>query len=199
MTNPLSHTRTRLAAIVIGCFFVFVGCENDINVVKNLGIKVKGVDEAKDVVSYMSQDGKTKAKLTAPLMLLSADEYGKKVEYPKSLKVLFFTDSAGFLNIQSKLFARYGSFSERESKIFLRDSVIVYNIKGDTLICKELTWDQSSQRFYTDKEVFISQSTPTRQRLFGIGFNSDQNLTDTHIGHVQPGSFFVVPDSSTVK
>jgi hypothetical protein len=103
------------------------------------------------------------------------------------------------LNIQSRLFARYGSFNEKESKIYLRDSVIVFNIKGDTLICKELTWDQTTQRFYTEKEVFISQSTPTRQRLFGIGFNSDQNLTDTHIGHVQPGSFFVVPDSSTVK
>jgi len=199
MINPILHTSTRIAAIAIGCFFVCAGCENDINVVKNLGVKVKGVDEAKNVVSYMSQNGKTKAKLTAPLMLLSTDEYGKKVEYPKTLNVLFFTDSAKNLNIQSRLFARYGRFSEQESKIFLRDSVIVYNIKGDTLICKELTWDQNTQRFYTDKEVFISQTTPTRQRLFGIGFNSDQNLSDLHIGHVQPGSFFIVPDSSTVK
>jgi LPS export ABC transporter protein LptC len=199
MINLFLHNKIKLAAIVIGCFFVCAGCENDINVVKNLGVKLKGVDEAKNVVSYMSQNGKTKAKLTAPLMLLSTDDYGKKVEYPNTLNVLFFTDSAKNLNIQSRLFARYGSFSEKESKIYLRDSVIVYNIKGDTLICKELTWDQNTQRFYTDKEVFISQSTPTRQRLFGIGFNSDQNLTDTHIGHVQPGSFFVVPDSSTVK
>jgi hypothetical protein len=57
----------------------------------------------------------------------------------------------------------------------------------------------TSRRFSTEKEVFISQSNPSRQRLFGIGFNSDQNLADVHINHIQPGSFFVVPDSSTVK
>lgn len=196
MTNQISHSLYKLAAMVIGCFFVCTGCENDINVVKSLGVKVKGVDEANNVLSYMSQDGKTRAKLTAPLMLLSQDENGRKVEYPKTLRVDFFTDS---LKLQSKLFARYGSYIERESKIFLRDSVIVFNVKGDTLICKELIWDQSTQRFSTEKEVFISQSNPSRQRLFGIGFNSDQNLADVHINHIQPGSFFVVPDSSTIK
>jgi LPS export ABC transporter protein LptC len=187
---------TKLAAILIGCFFVLIGCENDINVVKNLGKKVIGVDEAKNVESYMSQNGKTKAKLISPTMLLSTDEYGKKVEYPKTLRVDFFDDS---LHIQSKLFARYGSYSERDSKIFLRDSVIVFNVKGDTLISKELYWDQTTQRFSTDKEVYISNTQPVRQTLIGIGFNSDQNLTDVHIGHVRPGSFFIVPDSSTIK
>jgi LPS export ABC transporter protein LptC len=196
MINRNYHIYTILAAILFGCFFVLSGCENDINTVKNLGKKVIGIDEAKNVESYMSQNGKTKAKLIAPSMLLSQDEYGKKVEYPKTLKVDFFDDS---LHIQSKLFARYGSFSERDSKIFLKDSVIVFNVKGDTLICKELFWDQTTQRFSTEKEVYISQTQPVRQTLIGIGFNSDQNLTDVHIGHVKPGSFFVVPDSSSIK
>lgn len=196
MTNRYNHIQTILAAIFMGCFFVFTGCENDINIVKNLGKKKLGVDEARQVESYMSQDGKTKAKLVAPLMLLTQDEYGKKIEYPKTLRVDFFDDT---LHIQSKLFALYGTYSERENKILLKDSVIIFNIKGDTLICKELTWDQATQRFTTDKQIFISQSHPARQRLFGIGFSSDQNLTDVHIGHVQPGSFFIVPDSSTIK
>ncbi|MBY0481062.1 MAG: LPS export ABC transporter periplasmic protein LptC [Chitinophagaceae bacterium] len=196
MTNRYNHIQTILAAIFMGCFFVFTGCENDINIVKNLGKKKLGVDEARQVETYMSQDGKTKAKLVAPLMLLTQDEYGKKIEYPKTLRVDFFDDT---LHIQSKLFALYGTYSERENKILLKDSVIIFNIKGDTLICKELTWDQATQRFTTDKQIFISQSSPARQRLFGIGFSSDQNLTDVHIGHVQPGSFFIVPDSSTIK
>jgi LPS export ABC transporter protein LptC len=196
MINRNYHIHTIIAAILIGCFFVLTGCENDINTVKNLGKKVVGVDEAKNVESYMSQSGKTKAKLIAPSMLLSQDEYGRKVEYPKTLKVDFYDDS---LHISSKLFARYGSYSERDSKVLLKDSVIVFNVKGDTLISKELLWDQNTQRFSTDKPVYISQSQPARQRLIGIGFSSDQNLTDVHIGHVQPGSFFIVPDSSTIK
>jgi hypothetical protein len=197
MTKHKKHIQTILAAIFFGCFFVLVGCENDINVVRDLGKKVKGVDEANQVESYMSQNGKTRAKLLAPLMLLTQNDYGnKKIEYPKSLHVDFYNDS---LKVESKLFARYGSYIESENKILLKDSVIVFNIKGDTLICKELYWDQITQRFYTEKEVFISQSQPARQRLFGIGFSSDQNLSDTHIQHIQPGSFVVIPDSSTIK
>ena len=196
MIKHITHIQTLLAAIVFGCFFVLVGCENDINVVRDLGKKVKGVDEANQVESYMSQNGKTRAKLIAPLMLLTQNDYGKKIEYPKTLHVDFYKDS---LKVESKLFARYGSYNESENKILLKDSVIVFNIKGDTLICKELYWDQISQRFYTEKEVFISQSQPARQRLNGIGFNSDQNLSDVHIQHIQPGSFVVIPDSSTIK
>ena len=196
MINYNNHINTIIAALLIGCFFVLTGCENDINTVKNLGKKVIGIDEAKNVESFMSQGGKTKAKLIAPSMLLTQDEYGKKVEYPKTLKVDFFDDS---LHISSKLFACYGSYSERDSKVLLKDSVIVFTVKGDTLISKELFWDQNTQRFTTDKAVYISQSQPTRQTLIGIGFSSDQNLTDVHIGHVQPGSFFIVPDSTTIK
>lgn len=196
MINRTYYNCTLFSNFLIGCFFVFTACENDINTVKNLGKKIVGVDEAKNVESYMSQNGKTKAKLIAPSMLLTQDEYGKKIEYPKTLRVDFFDDS---LHIQSKLFARYGSYSEKDSKIFLKDSVIVFNVKGDTLISKELYWDQTTQRFSTDKEVYISNSQPVRQTLIGIGFSSDQNLTDVHIGHVKPGSFFIVPDSSTIK
>ena len=53
-------------------------------------------------------------------MLLTQDEYGKKIEYPKTLRVDFFDDT---LHIQSKLFALYGTYSERENKILLKDSV----------------------------------------------------------------------------
>lgn len=171
-------------------------CENDINTVRNLGKKVIGVDEAKNVESYLSQDGKTKAKLVAPTMILSQEDYGKRIEYPHTLRVDFFDDS---LKIQSKLFARIGTYSERDSKVLLKDSVIVFNVKGDTLISKELIWDQNTQRFTTEKEVYISNTKPVRQTLIGVGFSSDQNLTDVHIGHVKPGSFFIVPDSSTIK
>jgi hypothetical protein len=115
MINRKYHIFSKLAAILFGCFFVLQGCENDINVVKNLGKKVIGVDEAKNVESYMSQNGKTKAKLIAPTMLLSQDEYGKKVEYPKTLRVDFYDDS---LHIQSKLFARYGSIQKEIARYF---------------------------------------------------------------------------------
>ena len=52
---------------------------------------------------------------------------------------------------ESWLFAKYGIYYDNLNKVFLRDSVIVINIEGDTLRTPELWWDQSSGKFYTDK------------------------------------------------
>ena len=69
-----------IAAILFGCFFVW-SCENDIREVQNLNQKTISVEEGKQIESYLSEGGKVKAKLTAPLML----RYQKdtpKVEFP---------------------------------------------------------------------------------------------------------------------
>jgi LPS export ABC transporter protein LptC len=70
--------------------------------------------------------------------------------------------------------ALYGKYYQAQDKVFLRDSVVVKNIvKGDTLRCKELWWDQHTEKFYTDKEVRIY--TPDKI-LHGIGMEADQNF-----------------------
>ena len=123
---------TIIAAITIGCFFVS-SFENDISVVQNLNKKQATVEEGKQIESYLSEAGKVKAKLTAPLMLRYQDS--AKVEFPKSLHVDFYNDST---KVESKLSAKYGRYLENDNKVFLRDSVVVFNMKGDTLFCKEL-------------------------------------------------------------
>ena len=113
--------------------FVLTSCENDIHIVQSLGSKSTGVEEGKDIVSYLSQSGKVKAKLVAPVMLRTLLDT-VKVEFPKGLHVLFY-DS--LTNMESDLIAKYGNYYENDNKVFLRDSVRVFNIKGDTLWCKE--------------------------------------------------------------
>ena len=45
-----------------------------------------------------------------------------------------------------------------ENKVYLKDCVVVINIlKGDTLRCQELWWDQNTQKFYTNKPARYSQ------------------------------------------
>ena len=57
--------------------------------------------------------------------------------------------------------------------VYLKDNVKVYNIKGDTLFCKELTWDQNLERFYTDKPVRIN--TPDLI-MYGEGLSAPQDF-----------------------
>jgi LPS export ABC transporter protein LptC len=174
-----------------------VGCENDIHEVQNLGKRKMGVEEGTGIVSQFSQGGHIKAILRAPYMLrYQLDTV--KIEFPKTLHVEFYDSTP---KIDSRLFARYGSYLENENKVLLRDSVIVFNIKGDTLFTNELYWDQAKGTYYTDKPVVISQTNPIRQKLYGTGFSSNQDLTNIKVfkvgfGNGGQSSFLNVPDSS---
>ena len=134
------------AALVTGCFFLS-GCENDPKVLQELSEKKIMTEEARDIESYMSQQGQMRAKLTSPFMIryITDTIY---VEFPKTLHVDFFDDST---LVETRLDALYGKYYESLNKVYLRDSVRVINRDGDTLRCPELWWDQTLQKFYTDK------------------------------------------------
>ena len=165
-----------LAALLLGCFFVS-SCENSkMDIAKLTGPQRIGVEEGKGVTIIYSIGEKTSARVSAPLMLRH-QETNPFIEFTKTIHVDFFNDS---LQIESKLDAHYAKYFEAESKVFLRDSVVVINTKGDTLYCKELYWDRNrtGQEFYTDKPVRIR--TPT-QILDGDGMDAPQDLSSPHL------------------
>ena len=171
-------------------------CENDIKKVQDFGKRKMGVEEGKNIESIFSQGGNLRADLKAPLMLRYLLD-SPRVEFPNSVHVDFYDSAA---HIESQLFAKYGRYVENEGKVFLRDSVIVFNIKQDTLWCNELWWDQNRQVLYTDKHIRLFKHDP-RQLIYGQGLTADQNFkwfTITKIGRIYNGyeSFLNVPDSS---
>ena len=90
-----------IAALITSCFFVFA-CENKMGDVQKWGRKHPQVDEARNIESFLSLEGKMKARLTAPVMLRYLDTL---TEFPKSLHVDFYNDS---LKVESQLSAKYG-------------------------------------------------------------------------------------------
>lgn len=196
MTSVSTHNKRIIAALVMGCFFI-MACENDVNEVKNLSVRKPGIEEGRNIVSYLSVGGKMKAKLTAPLLLRYQGDSVLKSEFPQSLYVEFFNDST---KIESKLLAKYGRYLEQENKVFLRDSVVIIRIhSGDTLYTSELYWDQTAGKFYTDKPVTTVQRF-TEQKIYAMkGFSSNQDLTDIHYYSIVPGSYLIIPPDSTQK
>lgn len=144
----LVHYSVRLVAHSLWlAAFLFTGCENDVKQIKDLTEKKVMKEEAIKIEGYLSQDGKMKAKLKAPLMLrVEADTL--YVEFPNTLHVDFFDDSS---NIESRLDSKYGKYFENLGKVYLRDSVTVITVQGDTLRSPDLWWDQNTKLFYTDK------------------------------------------------
>ena len=184
----LSHV-SRLTLLLF-CSFI-LGCENDPDVVNQKNDRKPNLEEAYNIQSFLSQNGNLRAKLTSPFMLRYAMDTSY-LEFPKTLHVNFF-DSTG--KVESQVDALYGKYFETRNKVYLRDSVVVFNVKGDTLRSPDLWWDQNTKKFYTDN--FIRLRTKDKRLYGGKGFEADQDLNRWTI--FQPTGVIYVPDSMKVQ
>lgn len=168
----------RLSAIIFCCLFL-CACNNNKTRNKNLNKNKLNVEEAVNIKLNYTLGGKVKAILSSALMLNIQDQI-PYVVFPNKLHVDFY-NQAGI--IESKLDANYAKYEQNQSKIFLKDSVILFNVeKGDTLYCNELYWDRNktSTEFYTEKPVRIRTKTET---IDGKGMEASQDFKNWRILH----------------
>lgn len=157
------------AALLSDCCFIY-GCEND---QKDIDVWLKDKvmkEEATNIESFISNEGKMKAKLKAPLMyrVMGDSQY---VEFPRTMHVDFYNDST---KIETWLDCNYGKYFENYNKVYLRDRVIVITDKGDTLRCHDLWWDQNKAIFYTDSVA--TYRSPGNDITGGKGMEATQDL-----------------------
>ncbi|HNU87800.1 MAG TPA: LPS export ABC transporter periplasmic protein LptC [Ferruginibacter sp.] len=176
-------------AVVVSLTLLLFSCENSDKEIKDMNSRNLGVEEVRQVDINYTLGGKTKAKLLSPLMLRVQDNMKPYVEFPKKLHVDFYNDSG---KIDSRLDALYGKYFDQESKVFLKDSVVVINVLGDTLYCHELWWDRNRTgfEFYTDKPVRIRRKL---QIIDGVGMEARQDFKEWVIKESK--GFIKVPSS----
>ena len=69
--------------------------------------------------------------------------------------------------------------NEKENSIKAYGSVVVISDDGKILMTDSLTWDNNSDKIYTDANLkFVTSDTDT---LYGTGFKSNIDLTDWNI------------------
>jgi len=172
---------------ISGCFFISA-CENDPKMIDDWSKKKEMVEIGKNIEAYLSQENKVKAKLTAPLMLRQTDSL--YTEFPNSLHVDFYDDST---KIESWVDSKHGKYFENIDKVYLWDSVVVINVKGDTLKSQDLWWDKNKELFYTDK--YAEYLRIDKQIFPGKGLEATQDFKritfkePTGIVHVSDTSF----------
>jgi LPS export ABC transporter protein LptC len=188
MNNKYLHTK--IIFLFLAACLLLTACGEKEKATAAL-TKKAGVEIAKDIVVRYSVGHNRKAFLKAPLMYRVADTV-VYTEFPKSVHVDFYdTDT-----LQSVLDAHYAKYKENESRIFLKDSVRVMNVNGDTLFCDELYWDRNrtGAEFYTDKPIRIRTKTHI---INGIGLDAQQDFKAWHIVH--PTGFLEVQNSEMPK
>ena len=181
---------------VIFCMIIFnFSCENNLANIQALNNTDLSVETGKNIVINFSFAGKPKSILKAPLMIRSLDESNIKTTFPQTVYIDFYKDS---INIESKLFAKYGYFLENDNTVYFKDSVVCYNNLGDTLWSDEITWDAKKEKFHSEKKVKLKQHSPL-SKIDAIGFESDRNLANITFFKIQKNSFFTINDSLTLK
>lgn len=185
-----SNVYSSVLLLISGTFIILLlaSCGNSDKEVSEYNSKSLGVEEITNADINYTLGGNAKAKLRSPLMLRVQDA-SPYVEFPKKLHVDFFSETG---TVDSRLDALYGKYYEMESKVFLKDSVKVINILGDTLYCNELWWDRSRKgnEFYTDKPVRIRRKL---QIIDGVGMDASQDFKAWHI--INPVGIINVPNS----
>ena len=169
----------------MGCFFM-LSCENDLKDVERLSKDRLGIEEITGVETIYTTGGNLRAILHSPLMLRYQLDT-PKMEFPKTLHVVFYDSLKRF---ESDLFAKYGRYMENENRVYLRDSVVVFNVKKDTLKTNELWWDQQKALFYSNKPVTIIQQDKT---IYGDGMVSNEDFSNMTI--TNPKGLVSVPDT----
>jgi LPS export ABC transporter protein LptC len=139
-----------------------------------LDSKKAAVENGQDIVIIFSQGGKVSAKLTAPTLERNLEK-PPYILFNNGLHVFMYNDTLG---LESTLSAKKGKFLEDDGDVFLSDSVVFINKKGERLDTRQLNWDSKKKIFYSREEVFIK--TPT-DSLHGWGLEANEDFSEKKI------------------
>ncbi len=177
--RPLGWTCAGLLALLLP------SCKNDLDRVAAIEVPANAPDRVTTNAEYFYSDsGKVMNRLTAGTISEYTSEDDPHTELTNGMELAFF-DTAGHLS--SKLTARRGQMLPKQKRMEVEDQVVFTNAKGEKLETEQLTWDQDSDRVYTDRPVKV---TRTNDIIYGQGLDASQDFSRYTIRHIT-GSLFL--------
>ncbi len=157
------------------CFTILLASCNTNYAKQNVAKNEKGdtllfTQEGKNVDITYTDSGKLKAKFFAPTLIGFKQENNEIVKMPNGISGVFFNAEG---QKESTLTAEKGISYQTKKITEVTQNVVVTNTKGERLNTEKLTWDQNTQKIYTDKFVKI---TTAKEILTGEGMTADQDF-----------------------
>jgi LPS export ABC transporter protein LptC len=165
--------------IIPGILFCSIGaCKNDPNDIRALtGKGNPQEDRATEVTIIYSQDGNIKMRLFAHEFVRNASAKRPYIDMNKGLKMEFYNDSGV---VEDVLTADSSRYYETQRDFIVWDSVKIVTSKGERLNTDELIWNESIQKFFTEKHVVIHTNSEV---LEGNGMEANRDFTWYKIIH----------------
>jgi LPS export ABC transporter protein LptC len=166
----LKKTFTRM--LFPGVLFLMAACNNDPEQIKALtSIRSRQEDKAEGVTVIYSKEGKIRMRLFADEFVRNANARPPYIDLNSHLKAEFYNDSG---EVESVLTADSSRYYETEGNILVWDSVQIVRKKGEQLNTDELIWNNSIEKFFTEKPVRI---TTPNEVLYGNGMEANRDFT----------------------
>lgn len=158
---------------------MLTSCENDMTEVQRIVSQdEQKLERARDVVILYSDSAVVRIRIQAYTMYNHLDKKEPKREFPQGFIMDFFDENK---RTTGKLSANYAMHYINDSKMYMEDSVVIWNTKGERIEAEELTWDEKEKKVYS--EEFVKMTTPDRI-LYGYGFTSDLEFNRPKIHQV---------------
>ena len=171
---------SKLQGVLFFCVLALGACSNSPEELERLRDNEQaGVERATEVQILYSDSAVLRVRINAPLMLNHLDPAKPRREFPEGVKVLFFNEVE---QPTSQLTSRYAEYFEVERKVFLRDSVVVWNDQDERLETEELVWNEMDSTITSTKFVKI---TSPNQIIYGYGFRSNAQFSKWEIDRVR--------------
>ena len=131
------------------------------------------MDKADKIYAIFSKDGKFKMRIYADQFVHNLSVKPSYIDLNRNLKIEFYNDSTG--EVDNVLTADSCRYYEAQGNILIWDSVqIVRKKTGERLNTTELVWNQSIQKFFTEKPVDITTETEV---IHGTGMEANQDFS----------------------
>lgn len=162
-------------------FLLLISCSGD--QVKDLEVlqlqDAVGIERAEGVELLYSDSSVVRVAIHASVLLRYVARDTPKQIFPEGIDADFYNER----HVQtSKMIANYAEQFQKERKVYLQDSVRIWNNKNELLETDELMWDEPAEQISSTKYVKIT--TPT-QIIEGVGFKSNLEFTDWEIYQVK--------------
>ena len=147
------------------------------------------------VTSLVSDSGLIRYKIITEEWLVYAN---RKPSFWAFEKGIYLEKFDTLFNIDASIKADTAYYYEPNKTWELRGNVQIQNQQGDKFNTEQMFWNQKDEKIYSDKFIRIEQLDKI---LTGIGFTSNQNMTEYQINKPQ-GVFSIentAPADSTAK
>ena len=178
-----------IAILLTGIAMLFFSCANKIEKIKEFsaGEKLASV-EAENFEMIYSDSSIIRLKLITPNLIRFDKEEVPFTEFPSGVEIEKYD---GNLDITASITSYYARYYETEGKWEAKNNVVAVNALGDTLKTEHLIWEEKKEIIYSDQFVKIIGKD---QVLTGIGFESDQDLSNWKIKNPRGPLYFEVEE-----